>query len=511
MPTLPRRTAPPRTPPCPPSAAAARAAAASTAPRTAPPCVHCPPRPFPPGQPPTPTAAGGAPAPPTPPLPPALFATRAAAAAAALSSRSAARASAKARRVPAHPSSPLLPASDPPPPPAALPAVPAPAPPPALSAAAPPFQPHGADPAPSRPQPPHLLHSPPATAQGLCAVRRVSSWLSGEDAAALARTCSEARRALRRLPVVVVTLLWSTARGRCVALGPGGRLPRVALPAPSSAIRGRAVAAAQAGLARLCLAMAAHTCFLAADLPASPSRADRCLVTVCAGHGPLPAPGPGLTWVSTATVHDLPEAPLVGRAIAAAGSLRNAPRYLPHTAVGEPPSSPAPPASDPAVGMAAAAHRLEAALAASPSPYVQSWSASVGALDIPVLAATPPSLRSVDPAVRSARWRLHPLTPRYAPPVTTPYRYPTNGSPPPTFNPVCARDLWLPSSWARLTAWEAKHWSFIRDCSDRGAAAKRGTIPTEIFTQLDLMPAARGVVWDIRGGRPLPLNFDLPT
>ena len=103
------------------------------------------------------------------------------------------------------------------------------------------------------------------------------------------------------------------------------------------------------------------------------------------------------------------------------------------------------------------------------------------------------------------------MTPRYAPPVTTPYRYPTNGSPPPTFNPVCARDLWLPSSWARLTAWEAKHWSFIRDCSDRGAAAKRGTIPTEIFTQLDLMPAARGVVWDIRGGRPLPLNFDLPT
>ena len=178
--------------------------------------------------------------------------------------------------------------------------------------------------------------------------------------------------------------------------------------------------------------------------------------------------------------------------------------------VAAPPPATARTAPDPAVGMVAAAQRPETTLAASPSSYVRSWADSVGRLDVQVLAATPPGLRYVDPALADTRWRLRPLTARYVPPVTKPYVYPSNRAPPAWFLPQSTADLWQPVSWARRTAWVHRHWPYILACSVWGADAVRGSIPTEVFTTKDLAPGARGVIWDCRSSKPVPLDFDKP-
>jgi hypothetical protein len=84
-----------------------------------------------------------------------------------------------------------------------------------------------------------------------------------------------------------------------------------------------------------------------------------------------------------------------------------------------------------AAGMAAVANRLRTARAASNSPFVRSWSDSVGRVDSIDLAAAPPALRCADAAVADPSWSTRLLTPRYAPLSTETFSYPSNGCPQP--------------------------------------------------------------------------------
>jgi len=173
-------------------------------------------------------------------------------------------------------------------------------------------------------------------------------------------------------------------------------------------------------------------------------------------------------------------------------------------------ANPAAPPPDPAAGMAAADAALRAVLESHRSAYARSWADSVGRLSAQVLDATPPALQGVDPALSDERLRLRPLTPRYNPPTTPAYVYPTNTAPPAWFRPQETSDLWLPPAWTRITRWEALHWGFIEECWSRGERAKRGCIPTVVLTPANMVVPARRTIWDIRGRPPVPMDFEQP-
>ena len=185
-----------------------------------------------------------------------------------------------------------------------------------------------------------------------------------------------------------------------------------------------------------------------------------------------------------------------------------------------PTPEPAPPASLPnipapsrdpdalrAMGAVAAATR---ARFQKGSAYLRSWADSSGRMDAAAFAASPPALRCRGAHVSRPHLRHQLLTPRHRPPATKPYAYPTNGSPPPGFRPASFRDLWKKEAWARASSWWRSALPFLADCARLGSDAKRGRVPVAVFTQLDLVEAARGVVWDCRGERPVPADWAVP-
>ena len=349
----------------------------------------------------------------------------------------------------------------------------------------------------------------------MCLATRLSTFLAADAAAALGTSCSSVHAHLAGAPETAVAVVFRSADSRLVLISrTDGRLPRTPLRAHAS--RACAVAQGQARLAQVCPRLGALTAFLAADLPPGPLRDRRCRTVAIPAHGPGPPPAAatGWTWVLSSTLSGK-DAYFAYCALAATSSFCPASRHPPSPPPPPPVPAPAPPPPpepppDPSAGMAAVSARLQAALAASDSPFARSWADSVGRRDNEVLLATPPALRALDAAAADPCWRLQPLSARYEPPPTAPYVYPTNPAPPASFQPRCVADLWLPEAWARLTAWLDRHWSYLADCWRLGSDAVRGAIPTVVFTQTDLVPEARGIVWDTRGAVPVPLAFDSP-
>ena len=75
------------------------------------------------------------------------------------------------------------------------------------------------------------------------------------------------------------------------------------------------------------------------------------------------------------------------------------------------------------------------------------------------------------------------------------------------FQPRSAEELFEPWAWQRLQAWISKQLVFLRDIREKGVDAVRQNNDTLALGNKALVGAARGILWDCRGGRPVPLDL----
>ena len=353
----------------------------------------------------------------------------------------------------------------------------------------------------------------------------LSQWLHAADNAALATTAWSLTAALLRRAQTALALLVFTP-GRTFVLLTSARLslPRPNHPRGSS--RDSAQAAAHALLRQLFppststaasapMLLTDATPFLARDVPAPSPTAVGCRVVTCpVALACLPTPPYGTFWRPVRDTGCVDE-PLIAVAHAASLSFGSAPDCptpscpwpLPPT----PGPAPMPTHHDAVTGMASACTRLRQAIVASNHPLAISWLDCVGAQDSAAMADTPPDLAARGTFVSSPHYVSAPLSPRVTPPSTDPYLYPTNPLPPPaTVLPSTVQDLFTPAAWLRVLQWFRSHWPYLRDCATVGQAARRGHVPTVVFTQDDIQPPYRGTIWDCRSGTPRPHDFHSP-
>ena len=161
---------------------------------------------------------------------------------------------------------------------------------------------------------------------------------------------------------------------------------------------------------------------------------------------------------------------------------------------------------------------LRLALETSDSPALRAWADAVGKHDEAYIEAAPPPLRAPGHAALDPRLRLALLTPTYTPPSTHSYVYPTNPPPAPGFTPLSTADIIGPDNVARIAAWEAKQWLYLKECAALGPNARRKHNDPLIIPASTFDPRARhhgrATIWDLRDhreGQPiLPLDFDQP-
>ena len=81
-------------------------------------------------------------------------------------------------------------------------------------------------------------------------------------------------------------------------------------------------------------------------------------------------------------------------------------------------------------------------------------------------------------------------------------------APPSVFRPQATEDLFEAWAWKVLQAWIAKQLEFLADIRKRGLSAVRRSNETLALGQGALVPSARGIWWDCRGSKPVPLNVE---
>ena len=97
---------------------------------------------------------------------------------------------------------------------------------------------------------------------------------------------------------------------------------------------------------------------------------------------------------------------------------------------------------------------------------------------------------------------------RCQPSVTEPSPPPVaQRSPPPGFDPQHTGDLL--EEWARkeILQWLKANLKYLQDMRRKGRRAHRGRLKPLILGQNAFVEAARGIVWDLRGDKPVPLDF----
>ena len=348
----------------------------------------------------------------------------------------------------------------------------------------------------------------------VCLVEALLRFLPRRARCSLGATCwAIGAAAADRAVTVLVALVRTTLSRMALVHSVSFSLPRA--PAPRGLSRESSVVAAESQAARLCPSLAHCICFLAADLKRGSGRERGCRVVVASVSADSPPPPPpGWSWVPTVALRRHPDGFLADCGVAASLSLAPTVTPLPRPC-SEPPQPRLPPALPPAplpaadvalAGMHGVAARLRAALQLG-SPYARSWIDAVGGVDVACWRAASPALRVRGSHVSGDHLRLLPLPERHVAPSTRPYPFPRNGVPPPWFRPKSIRDLWRPCAWRRASLWWRSVWPFLVDCNRLGPTAKRGRIETVVFVQADLVPEARGVVWDCRGERPVPANW----
>ena len=80
--------------------------------------------------------------------------------------------------------------------------------------------------------------------------------------------------------------------------------------------------------------------------------------------------------------------------------------------------------------------------------------------------------------------------------------------PPLGFQPKSAEELFEPWAWIELQTWIAKQLAFLKDIRRRGSEARRMNSEVLALGASALVKEARGVWWDCRGDRPVPLDVE---
>ena len=137
----------------------------------------------------------------------------------------------------------------------------------------------------------------------------------------------------------------------------------------------------------------------------------------------------------------------------------------------------------------------------------------VGENKVTDLSAIPFELRGPDKAVQDAAWRHARFSPVLEAPVTKALPR-TKPQPQTTWRPSTVEDLFMPGVWAKVQAWcdgNAKDLLWMRE---HGADGKRPHKQQSLFlAQSDMVPEARGIVWDLRrasDGIIEPWDFTAP-
>ena len=157
---------------------------------------------------------------------------------------------------------------------------------------------------------------------------------------------------------------------------------------------------------------------------------------------------------------------------------------------------------------------VRAALRADPA--LSTFADAVGdPAKVSTLLDVPPQQQRQSLSEGDARWARERFSPPVPSPPTDPLPPPTpQPQPPPNFQPTSLRDLLSPEAWVRLQRFLVANKLDMEEIRAHGAAASRRFKPTPlVLAQSDLVPAARGIIWDLRKanqGIVVPVDFTAP-
>ena len=111
------------------------------------------------------------------------------------------------------------------------------------------------------------------------------------------------------------------------------------------------------------------------------------------------------------------------------------------------------------------------------------------------------------PSFADAELALQPYSQRVQPPRTKPLPPVTpQPLPPADFNPEGLQDLLLPEAYERLIEFLERLAAWLLDLDEFGEQAPSKRPQPLILSQQDFVEAARGIDWDLRDGKPVPLD-----
>ena len=125
-----------------------------------------------------------------------------------------------------------------------------------------------------------------------------------------------------------------------------------------------------------------------------------------------------------------------------------------------------------------------------------------------VFAEIPVELRGRDAAALDRRWALERFSRVLRPPVTLPLP-PEPQVKQTSWSPGTVADLMTPSALERLKSWLSSNLQDIEDMRTNGTSSARQFKPHPlILSESDMVPEARGVIWDLRNPESIvPLDY----
>jgi len=161
-----------------------------------------------------------------------------------------------------------------------------------------------------------------------------------------------------------------------------------------------------------------------------------------------------------------------------------------------------------------AAHKLDLKDLPSDADELRASAERVGANKVTDLSAIPFELRGPDKAVADQAWRHARFSTVLEAPVTNALPKPSP-QPQVTWQPSTIEDLFMPGVWGKVAAWCEGNANDLLWMREHGADGMRPHKQQPLFlAQSDMVPEARGVVWDLRrasDGIIEPWDFTAPV
>lgn len=139
--------------------------------------------------------------------------------------------------------------------------------------------------------------------------------------------------------------------------------------------------------------------------------------------------------------------------------------------------------------------------------YLHSWARRVGSLS---LHDVPGGLHAPDTGLTAEALALHPFSEFCVPPITSPVPMPAPQVAPADFQPRGPRDLLYPWALQAIEDWMQAQLVDLHAYAASGGTAPRTHNKVLALSQSAFLPPARGIIWDLRGDVPTPLDFAAP-